>query len=109
MVNPDEVTLVIVPVDPPSAGPDRALDPPPLPPAAGKPFPAAAGPDVDDDVGVDVVAVAAHPVSPTAAADSTATVIHALLLFSSERSPFERAWSFGLLFMISLLLFGNLL
>jgi hypothetical protein len=107
MVNPVDVTLSIVPVDPPSAAPDRAFEPPP--PAAGKPFPAAAGADVDDDVGVDVAAVAAHPVSPTAAADSTATVIHAFRLFSSERSPFERAWSFGLLFMISLLLFGNLL
>jgi hypothetical protein len=30
-VNPEEDTLVIVPVDPPAAGPDRALEPPPDP------------------------------------------------------------------------------
>jgi hypothetical protein len=106
MVKPDDVTLVIVPVEPPSAGPDRAFDPP-LPLAPGNPWPAAAGADVDEDVGVDVAdcAVAAHPVRPTAVTERTATVIHAFLLFSSERSPRVRAGSVGLLFMISLLLF----
>src|ERR1700691_6185864 len=35
-VNPEEDTLVIVPLDPPAAGPDRALEPPPDPePPAG--------------------------------------------------------------------------
>jgi hypothetical protein len=35
-VNPEEDTLVIVPAEPPAAGPDRALEPPPDPnPAAG--------------------------------------------------------------------------
>jgi len=29
-VNPEEDTLLTVPDDPPAAGPDRALDPPPL-------------------------------------------------------------------------------
>jgi hypothetical protein len=38
-VKPDVDTLVIVPADPPEAGPDRALDPPD-PPLAGNPFPA---------------------------------------------------------------------
>jgi hypothetical protein len=32
-VNPEEDTLVIVPADPPAAGPDRALEPLPDPPA----------------------------------------------------------------------------
>jgi hypothetical protein len=36
-VNPEEDTLVIVPIDPPAAGPDRALEPPPDPnPPAGR-------------------------------------------------------------------------
>jgi hypothetical protein len=35
-VKPEEDTLVIVPADPPAAGPDRALEPPPDPnPPAG--------------------------------------------------------------------------
>jgi hypothetical protein len=32
MVKPDVDTLLTVPDDPPAAGPDRALDPPPLDP-----------------------------------------------------------------------------
>jgi hypothetical protein len=41
-VNPEEDTLVIVPDDPPAAGPDRALDPSPDPnPPAGLLLPAA--------------------------------------------------------------------
>jgi hypothetical protein len=105
MVKPDDVTLVIVPVDPPSAGPDRAFDPP-LPPAPGNPCPAAAGAEVDADVGVDVGdwEAAAHPVRPTAVAEKTAIVIHAFLLLSSERTLVRRARFDRLFFMISLLL-----
>jgi hypothetical protein len=36
-VKPDEVTLLAVPTEPPAAGPDRALDPLPLPPAPEPP------------------------------------------------------------------------
>jgi hypothetical protein len=40
-VKPDVDTLLAVPDDPPAAGPDRALDPPPDPgPPAGPPLPA---------------------------------------------------------------------
>jgi hypothetical protein len=52
MVKPDADTLFTVPDDPPAAGPDRALDPPPPdsgpPPAPvpGAPCPAAAEGDV---------------------------------------------------------------
>jgi hypothetical protein len=43
-VNPEEDTLVIVPADPPAAGPDRALEPLPDPnPPAGLLLLAAAG------------------------------------------------------------------
>jgi hypothetical protein len=41
-VKPDADTLLAVPIEPPAAGPDRALDPLPLPPAPeapGKPWP----------------------------------------------------------------------
>ena len=40
-MKPDVDTLLAVPDDPPAAGPDRALDPPPDPgPPAGPPLPA---------------------------------------------------------------------
>jgi hypothetical protein len=40
-VKPDVDTLLAVPDDPPAAGPDRALDPPPDPgPPAAPPLPA---------------------------------------------------------------------
>jgi hypothetical protein len=48
---PELDTLVTLPIDPPAAGPDRALDPP-LPGTRG-----AAGADVDVEVAVAVVAV----------------------------------------------------
>jgi hypothetical protein len=37
-VNLDGETLLMVPVEPPSAGPDRALDPPPGAPPPGRPL-----------------------------------------------------------------------
>jgi hypothetical protein len=91
MVKPDVVTLAIVPVEPPSAGPDRAFDPPP-PPAPGIPWPAAAA-EVDEDVGVDVADsdVAAHPVRPTAVAERTAMVIHAFFLFMISLLLFRKS------------------
>jgi hypothetical protein len=102
IVNPDEVTLVTVPIEPPSAAPDRALDPPPVPPAPGMPCPLAAG---ADGVGLDVADgdVAAQPASPIIPSERTAAAIHTLLFFGSDRGPLERAGFFGLVFMISLL------
>jgi hypothetical protein len=40
-VKPDVDTLLAVPVEPPAAGPDRALDPLPVPEPAGKAWPLA--------------------------------------------------------------------
>jgi hypothetical protein len=73
-VKPDADTLPTVPEDPPSAGPDRALDPPPLNP--GRPpgwVPGCAdGADVAEEgvvveVAAEEVDVAAQPESPIAA------------------------------------------
>ena len=53
IVKPEADTLVTVPADPPAAGPDRALDPPPdlcpAKPPPGAELPAAEDEDEDDD------------------------------------------------------------
>jgi hypothetical protein len=94
MVKRDVDTLLTVPDDPPAAGPDRALDPPPPdagPPAAPLPgalFPAVAEGDVevvDEDA-------AAQPDTAITAAATAATAIRPLLLFgSNRRTPDLRA------------------
>lgn len=103
-MKPDEVTALTVPLDPPSAEPDRALDPdPPLP---GMPCPAA-DVAVADGVAAEVEAdVAAQPESPITAARAAAA-IQPLLFDSSRRTSGRRglAW---LSFMMALLLFGNI-
>jgi hypothetical protein len=94
-LKPDEVTLVTVPEDPPVAGPDRALDPPPPdsgPPAAlppGAPVPA----DTEGDVAVvdegvvedDAAAQLETPI--TAAITGAATSNTRFLFDSNRRSP----------------------
>ena len=77
-----------VPDDPPSAGPERAFDPPPA--LAGRPCPAAVGDDVADEEEVAGGAgdVAAQPASPISAQLSAAAAIAPPLLFdSSRRTP----------------------
>ena len=76
MLKLDVDTLSTVPDDPPEAGPDRALDPLPLPPAVA---------EGDVAVGEDVQAA----VSPITANISTAAVIHGLLLFTRETGRAE--------------------
>jgi hypothetical protein len=86
-VKPDVDTLSTVPDDPPAAGPDRALDPPPPdpgPPArplGGAPCPAVA----EGDAAVAEGDVAAQPESPITAHVSAAAAIDPLLLFGSNR------------------------
>jgi hypothetical protein len=89
MVKPDVDTLPTVPDEPPAAGPDRALDPPPAaPPLPGPRCPGAAEGDVAVAEGVVAVAegVVAQPaVSPTTAHVSAAATIHRRLPFGSRR------------------------
>lgn len=96
-VNPAEDTLVIVPTDPPAAGPDRALDPEsranPISevPCGGIPLVAVA-----EFAGVpflEPLAVIAYAPSPSATAIGTAT--RALSLRRIE-SLFQRVMVFGL-------------
>jgi hypothetical protein len=71
----DVDTLLTLPIDPPAAGPERALDPPPPEDAVY-----AAGVALDE---VDVVAdvdVLPQPATPIAGAISAAATIHPLLL-----------------------------
>jgi hypothetical protein len=75
----DVDTLTTVPDAPPEAGPDRALDPDPRPPA--EPLPAAVA---EGDVAVAEDVPQAEE-SPITADISTAGMIHRLLLFDSNR------------------------
>ena len=86
----DVDTLPTVPDDPPEAGPDRALDPPP--PAASLPGPGC--PDVaEGDVAVAEGDVAQPAESPITAHISAAATIHPLFLFDSNRRTLgRRAW-----------------
>lgn len=81
MVKLDVDTLLTVPDDPPEAGPDRALDAPPLdprPPAV--PLPAVVG-EVDVAVGEYVPQAAESPITADIRA---AAMIHRPLLFDSR-------------------------
>ena len=87
MVKLDVDTLPTVPDDPPAAGPDRALDPPP--PAARLPdamFPVVAEGDVAGAEGD----VAQPAVSPITAHISAAASIRPLFLFESNRRTLGR-------------------
>lgn len=74
MLNSDPDTLLIVPSDPPAAGPDRALDPPPLRGAVD------ADEDVDGDVVAAELAVELHPAIPITTHVPAATAIDPLFL-----------------------------
>ena len=83
----DGDTLTTVPDDPPEAGPDRALDPPPpdpRPPA--EPLPAAVA-EGDMAVGEDVPQAAKSPIT---AHITKAAMINRLLVFDSNRRTFGR-------------------
>jgi hypothetical protein len=94
----DADTLLTLPDDPPAAGPDRALDPPPDPgppatPLPGAPCPAVAEEDVavvEGDVAVVEGCVAEQPESPITADISAAATIHPLFLFDSNRRTLDR-------------------
>jgi hypothetical protein len=93
-VKPDVDTLLTVPDDPPAAGPERALDPPP----PGMPCPVVAEGDAAVEGEVAVAAVA-QPESPITVASATAA-INPLLLFGSDRRGF--GWRVSLEFVRSL-------
>ena len=80
---PDEDTLLTLPIDPPAAGPDRALDPPPDPESGP------CGAFVEE-----VVAATALDAPPRAESPITATtgpaVAHLLFLLDSHRRTLER-------------------
>jgi hypothetical protein len=89
----DPETLLTVPTDPPAAGPDLALDPPPVPAPGppGLPCPAAAEEDVevaDGDVLVVEPDEAEQAERPTTAHSTAAGAIHAVFLFSNDRDAF---------------------
>ncbi|HAF19316.1 MAG TPA: hypothetical protein DCK96_06150 [Chloroflexi bacterium] len=71
-MKPDVDTPATVPAAPPEAGPDRALDPPPLPAAIA---------EGDVAVAEDVPQAAESPITRHV---STAPMIHRLLLFDAE-------------------------
>jgi hypothetical protein len=86
----DVDTLPTVPTAPPSAGPDRALDPAPPDPGAppGMPCPAGAEADeaaVEGDVAVAEGDVAQAAESPITAHASAGATIHPLLLLANNR------------------------
>jgi hypothetical protein len=87
-VKPDEDKLLTVPDAPPSAGPDRALDPAP-PPAAGAPAPNPAPPATPlpgtKCLAVDEGDTASAMESAITAHSSAAATIHPLILFDSSR------------------------
>jgi hypothetical protein len=78
----DVDTLATVPTDPPAAGPDLALDPPP----AAAPLPGPGCPDVAEaDVATVAEGDAAQPAeSPITAHIGAAPTIHALFRFDSR-------------------------
>jgi len=82
----DVDTLATVPDDPPAAGPDRALDPPPLDPRPPvEPLPAAVA---EGDVAV--TEDAPHAASPITAPTSEAAMIHRLRPTDSNRHTLGR-------------------
>jgi hypothetical protein len=80
-VKPDVDVLPTVPIDPPSAGPDRALDPPPPDPTP----PAEVAAVAEDDVAVAEDDVAKPVETPATATISPAAAIHRLFVFDSRR------------------------
>jgi hypothetical protein len=84
-------TLLTLPDDPPAAGPDRALDPPPPDPKCGvellEDAPCAA---VEGDAAVAGVDVPAQPASPIAGTISAAPTIHPFLLVDRNRRSLGR-------------------
>src|SRR5271154_772636 len=83
MVKPDFDTLVTVPEDPPAAGPDRALDPPPADPGGSAAWTPEVGcaADADGDVG--------RPTeSPIMGAEKAAATMLRIFFFVSTRRAF---------------------
>jgi hypothetical protein len=70
-VKPDDGTLLMIPVDPPSAGPDRALDPPPVVAPPARPPGDALGPAAAEE-GVAAEEEAVIPTGMPIAAHTTA-------------------------------------
>jgi hypothetical protein len=86
MVKPDLDVVLMMPVEPPAAGPDRA--PPPDPVRVGEDVAVAEGDDVD---GEKVAAAATpEPVSPTTAHVSPAPMIHPPFFFGRNRHALTR-------------------
>jgi hypothetical protein len=95
----DVETLPTVPDDPPAAGPDRALDPPPpdpgrpAKPLGGAPCPAVVEGDAavaEGDAAVAEGDAAAQPESPSTAHISAAAAIDPLFLFDGNRRTLNR-------------------
>jgi hypothetical protein len=87
-VKPDADTVLTVPDDPPAAGPDRALDPPPrAAPAPPPACPDAAAEDLAVDGDDDAVAEGdvEQADSPTTAPVTAAATAHLLFRFDSNR------------------------
>src|SRR5665213_837429 len=93
MVKPDADTVSTVPAAPPSAGPDRALDPPPPatpPPGPGRP--GVAGAEVVAVEGSEVAAAEgavaageADALQPAASPITAAATTHRVRLFETNR------------------------
>jgi hypothetical protein len=85
----DVDTLPTVPDDPPEAGPDRALDPPP--PATPLPDPEFPEPaEVDDVAEGDVGATGGDVAQPAASPITAAAVTHPVRLFDSNRRALDQ-------------------
>jgi hypothetical protein len=91
MVKPDVDTLPTVPDDPPAAGPDRALDPPPPPPPPNPGLPAT--PPLPGTACADVVELdlARTTESAITAHTSAAATIHVNFFDSNRRALGQRA------------------
>jgi hypothetical protein len=88
---PDVDTLLTLPDDPPDAGPDRALDPPPLDPElAVKLLKDAPCAPVEGAAAAGGVEAPAPPVSPIAGPISAAAAIHPLLFSERSRRSLDR-------------------
>jgi hypothetical protein len=91
MVKPDVVTLLTVPMAPPAAGPDRALDA--LPPAVVEGVGGVVEGDgavVEGDAAVDEGDDVAQPAKSAIAPIDAAATIHRRLGFDSNRRAFGR-------------------
>jgi hypothetical protein len=86
---PDLDTLVTLPIDPPAAGPDRALDPPPADPE-GAPCAAAVVEEVVAAGAVAAGAVAVPQAESPIAGTSSHAVSHPFFLLDSSRRTLER-------------------